>query len=265
MKRTYSSGAAAGAPSVPQSPSHGYATSGNPGNGTPATKPGAWWFHMVTEELVGLIEAAALVPDHESLNQVAAAIFKIVHGGQQVFNASGTFTVPAHVTEIVVEVWGGGGGGAGGQAATNAGPGGGSGGYCVGRFSVAPGAQYTVTVGSAGIGGAATQNGGAGGASSFGALVSATGGGGGLLSNLLYGGSGGSGAGGFETIAGSYGGASFGALSGAGACAPRGGPGPCSEVASNAPSGSAPGGGGAGGGVNAFGGAGGAGRVIVHW
>lgn len=82
----------------------------------------------------------------------------------RVFTASGTFTVPAGVTEVFVEVWGG-----GGNAGANP-PhwcyGGGGGGYAAKRvLDLVAGATIAVTVGSGG-----------GGTSSFGAHCSATGG-----------------------------------------------------------------------------------------
>lgn len=74
MDRVFESGAAATPPDVPASPSTGYATGGNPGAAVPATKPGPWWYHMITEEIRAVIEAAGLAPDHEDLGQLARAI-----------------------------------------------------------------------------------------------------------------------------------------------------------------------------------------------
>jgi len=84
----------------------------------------------------------------------------------QVFNASGTFTVPAGITSIKVEAWGGGAGGSTGY-------GGGGGGAFAGSntLTVTAGATYTVTVGN---GGAALND---GTNSSFGTLIVAAGGG----------------------------------------------------------------------------------------
>ena len=65
----------------------------------------------------------------------------------QRFTSGGTFTVPAGVTKIKVEVVGGGGGG--GSSCTNAGSGGGGGGISIGLFTVTPGTNYTVTVAGA--------------------------------------------------------------------------------------------------------------------
>jgi hypothetical protein len=108
----------------------------------------------------------------------------------QVFDSPGTsnFTIPAGVTQIAVEVWGGGGGG--GNAGAGAGSsaaagGGGAGGYGKGVFTVMPGSNYTVIVGAGGA------NAVAGGATSFGALISAGGGSAGPNAPTSHGGAGG--------------------------------------------------------------------------
>ena len=105
-------------------------------------------------------------------------------GGGKIFTSSGTFTVPAGVTEVYVSMCGGGGGGGGGGSNSKGGPGGGAGAYFKKPVTVTPGATYTITVGAGGAGGAGSttvngQPGQAGGTSSFGSLLSATGGGGG--------------------------------------------------------------------------------------
>jgi phage-related tail fiber protein len=82
MDRAFSSGASGTPPSAPGSPSTGYATSGNPGTATPATKPGAYWYHMVTEELRALIVAAGLTPDHTNTSQIAQAVQALIAAGE---------------------------------------------------------------------------------------------------------------------------------------------------------------------------------------
>ena len=74
MKRIFESGAAGSPPSAPASPSVGYPTSGNPSTATPATKPGPYWFHQVTEEILAVITAAGVVPNEATLTQLATAI-----------------------------------------------------------------------------------------------------------------------------------------------------------------------------------------------
>lgn len=113
----------------------------------------------------------------------------------QVFTASGTWTKPADVQNVLVQLVGGGGGG-GGHHTTNpsSSAGGGGGGGATEFIDVTGTSSETVTVGAAGSGGAATTDGGNGGTSSFGSFCSATGGTGGSYGNAA--GPGGSGTGG---------------------------------------------------------------------
>ena len=129
-----------------------------------------------------------------------------VGGGitEVVFNVAGTtaWTVPGGVTQIVVEVWGGGGGGGGsGAVADHWGHGGGGGGYGRAIAAVTPGNNLAVTVGAGGTGfQEVATDGTAGGTSSVTgmnspAAVSATGGAGGdgegyTSANVLFGGGG---------------------------------------------------------------------------
>ena len=85
------------------------------------------------------------------------------------FTSSGTWTAPAGVTSVDVEVWGGGGGGGGGEGDNSDGGGGGGGGAYsrTTSITVVPGTTYTVTVGAAGTAGATNGTGGAGGDSWF--------------------------------------------------------------------------------------------------
>ncbi|WP_162127350.1 choice-of-anchor D domain-containing protein [Flavobacterium phycosphaerae] len=65
----------------------------------------------------------------------------------QTFTSTGTFTVPAGVTQLTVETWGG--GGRGSTLTTNiGGAGGGGGAYMKGILTVTPANNYTVTVGA---------------------------------------------------------------------------------------------------------------------
>lgn len=65
---------AVGAPSAPSPGSSGYFTNGNPATATPATKPGAYWFHQIGEELRYLLTQASITPDELDLTQVWQAI-----------------------------------------------------------------------------------------------------------------------------------------------------------------------------------------------
>lgn len=102
---------------------------------------------------------------------------------------SGTYTVPAGISAIVVECIGGGGGGAGslgGGATFASSGGGGAGGYCR-SFIVSPSASYAYAVGAGGAATAAgANNGNAGAATTFGtAFISAGGGGGGFFGTAV--------------------------------------------------------------------------------
>ena len=120
------------------------------------------------------------------------------------FSSSTTWTCPAGVTQITIELWGGGGGGGGGSFATTAtgatngclvgcnyiggkGGNGGLGGYNKSLITVVSGQTYIITVGlggSKGLGqtnnsgfpGPSATNGGNGGNTSFGSFLTASGG-----------------------------------------------------------------------------------------
>jgi hypothetical protein len=95
---------------------------------------------------------------------------------------SGTFTVPAGVFTLNVEVGGGGGGGGSGNA-TNTGAGGGAGGFARGPMAVTPGQTFNYIVGAGGASVSNGSQGGNGGSTSFGGIFSATGGTGGAGGN----------------------------------------------------------------------------------
>jgi hypothetical protein len=181
----------------------------------------------------------------------------------QSFTASGTWTKPAGVSTVYVQVWGGGGGGQNG-ANNQGGGGGGGGGYSAGLVDVT--GDVTVTVGNGGTAGVA------GGLSRFAGATTITGNGGGTGN----GGTGGTGTGGTINLSGATGApgeGNDGGGGGGGGGSPFGGAGGGGGAGANAanPStaggaGTRPGGGGGGGSENAgAGGTGGAGLVIVYY
>lgn len=101
------------------------------------------------------------------------------------YSTAGTYswTVPAGVYLVYVEVRPGGGGSGGATSSGGSGGGGGGGGQAEGWVAVTPGQVITIIVGAGGTAGTGSPavNGGAGGSSSFGSTlpISATGGGGG--------------------------------------------------------------------------------------
>lgn len=185
--------------------------------------------------------------------------------GSQTFLASGTFTVPAGVREVEVEVWGAGGGSmasSGGGVFTNGGAGGG---YTRKRIKgLVPGTAITVTVGAGGAASASGVVGGNGGTSSFGSYCSATGGSG-ASTTIGLGAAAGVGSGGDLNLnGGTAQGAITGVAAGSGGWGAMGGQGGWGNVSvSNA--GVLPGGGAGGAGAGLVGSAGANGLVVVRW
>ena len=89
---------------------------------------------------------------------------------------TGTWTVPANVTQLQYLVVAGGGGGGGGQASEHGGGGGGAGGVLSGTLTIST-STLSISVGAGGNGGAANSRGTSGANSSLGATITATGGG----------------------------------------------------------------------------------------
>lgn len=213
------------------------------------------------------------------------------YAGSQSFTTPGTsnWTVPAGVTSVTVEAWGGGGAGGGTVNGANRGGGGAGGQYARRVVAVTPGASLAVVVGAGGTGG--RNVGPAGGDSIFGAnLVVAKGGeGGGRHSSTPPGGQGsivggvgdvvyrgGDGAAGSSSASGGGGGGAgnaangnnaSGATAGTGGTSGGGNGGAGRSNNGDGYDGSAPGGGGGGAyrNGNQDGGNGGNGRVVLSW
>jgi prepilin-type N-terminal cleavage/methylation domain-containing protein len=96
--------------------------------------------------------------------------------GIYVMTANGSFTVPANVSSIEVELWGGGGGGGAGGDEHRRGGGGGAGAYVRGVLSVTPGQVINGVVGAGGAGGVGCGGVGASGGSTQFSILTANGG-----------------------------------------------------------------------------------------
>lgn len=78
MDRAYEANAAGAPPAPPNPPTLGY-----PSETVPATTPGAWWFHMVTEEIRAAVVAAGIAPDATKVNQLSLAIAAMISSAIQ--------------------------------------------------------------------------------------------------------------------------------------------------------------------------------------
>jgi hypothetical protein len=230
------------------------------GDGSGLTDVDAAWLNGLAGANYATLD---VLTNYATLSSLTNAPGSSAIPNMQVFDSPGTnsFTVPAGVTRIAVEVWGGGGGGGdAGTTSTTAGGGGGAGGYGKGVFTVTPGDGYTVVVGAGG--GSAAP----GGDSSFGNLIRAAGGLSGTSDETF----GVGGAGGTSTasinITGGVGQWSSAQGGSYGGSAGNGGSGGVGDSGSAGGAGQAPGGGGGGGWDQSDpGGPGAHGRVIVYY
>ncbi len=95
----------------------------------------------------------------EMVNFAEIRKWQIASDALQEFSSSGTFDVPAGVTEITVKAWGAGGGGGGCDRGTPVvGGDGGGGGFITGTISVTPLETLTIDVGTGGSGGTGGSN-----------------------------------------------------------------------------------------------------------
>ena len=100
MDRVFKSGASGTPPTPPASPSVGYPIGGDPGTGTPATKPGPYWYHMITESLRRLLVASGLTPDHTNLDQVTLAVQELIRQAAGDYKASVRVATTANITAL---------------------------------------------------------------------------------------------------------------------------------------------------------------------
>lgn len=203
---------------------------------------------------------------------IGAFLFSFdLYAQSQTFNNNGTYTVPAGVTNVRVQVWGAGGGGGSRSDSNGAAGGGGGGAYSFSELAVTPGQTLNIVVGS---GGSAGNAGGDSQVSLGGTALVLAKGGAGVAENNTTGADGGSEAQGIgnQKMNGGKGNDSGtnGGNGGAGANGGNGGNGATNATGANGGVGTAPGGGGGGarragffGVQNRTGGAGGAGRVII--
>lgn len=102
--RKWQAAASATPPADEASPSSGYPTDGNPSTPTPATIPGARWFHQVGEEIRAVIAAAGLTPDSTVLTQLRDAIQSMIVGAQKAVIINGV-TFEASVADGEAVRW----------------------------------------------------------------------------------------------------------------------------------------------------------------
>jgi len=78
MDRYIKSGGSASPPTPDAGATNNYPQPGDPVAPTPASVPGPFWFHMITEELRAVLTAAGLTPDHTDTTQLNAAIAALI-------------------------------------------------------------------------------------------------------------------------------------------------------------------------------------------
>lgn len=88
------------APAVPDPADNPFYQEGNPSLGVPATVPGPWWFHMITEEMRNVITDADLTPDHTDLTQLSAAIQAMI--AANVTNVHGQCTLSKSGANLIL-------------------------------------------------------------------------------------------------------------------------------------------------------------------
>jgi|GEM_PF-2465090 len=90
MDRSYKSSTSLTPPTYPGTPSIGYPQEGNPGTGTPATKPGAWWYYATTEEIRNAIVQLGGTPTGNLVNQLATGLALLAPKASPAFTGNPT-------------------------------------------------------------------------------------------------------------------------------------------------------------------------------
>ncbi len=94
--RVYETAASGTPPPVPASPSTGFPIEGNAVTGTVSTKPGAYWFYQISEEIRNAIIGNGLTPNHLSFTQLRDAVLTRGVGGSRgaLVNATTAQSIP---------------------------------------------------------------------------------------------------------------------------------------------------------------------------
>jgi len=78
MDRYWQSGGVTSSPVAPDSNVGGYPANGKPSVGIDGTVPGAWWYHLITEEMRNAVVALGGVPDYTQVDQLATGLVNTI-------------------------------------------------------------------------------------------------------------------------------------------------------------------------------------------
>ena len=102
MRRIYRADAAAAPPAAPASPSVGYPSVGDPINDIEPTLIGQFWFHMVTEAIVTVIEHAGETPD-DTPTQFRDALISLIPGSTDLSSYATQAWVAEQLADYLLE------------------------------------------------------------------------------------------------------------------------------------------------------------------